>query len=60
MSRLSKPKGGECRGDWSRWERFYSSPRVLKPLKHRLERRRAKLQPDCQPYYGRYSLYYRD
>lgn len=31
--------------------------RFIKDQKRRLERRRAKLDPDCVPGYGRYSGY---
>lgn len=49
MSNCEQADGRSKRGDG--YHQF------LKRRKNRVERRRAKAKPDCQPHYGKYAGY---
>lgn len=52
-------KGAKARIEQAngRWGRPCAYHKSLKRRKARVERRRAKAQPDCAPGYGRYRSY---
>jgi hypothetical protein len=45
---------GDSRGRKRNGKRLDGYHRYLKRAKARIERRRAHIDPECQPYYGKY------